>query len=91
LGFSDWLTGTNCAECGRKIQGTRFARTVMGTSVWVCSACNEKQQEERRLETERNAAAAEERRLENFVAQQKLFAEACQHISRSCGCGVPRL
>ncbi|HET9219900.1 MAG TPA: hypothetical protein VFR18_23160, partial [Terriglobia bacterium] len=76
MGFSDWLTGTKCAECGKKIPGDKFSRTVMGTSVWVCYDCNEKQSEERRLETERKMAAAEERRLENVIAEQKRAAEA---------------
>jgi len=82
MGFSDWLTGTKCAECGQKIQGARFARTVMGTSVWVCLACNEKQKEERRLESERNIALAAKHRQESADAQQKRAAEAAAAIQQ---------
>jgi len=82
LGFSDWLGGTKCAECGQKIQGPRVARTVMGASVWVCGACDEKQKEQRRLDTERSAAESAERRQENEAERQKRVAEAAAAIGQ---------
>lgn len=80
MGFSEWFTGTKCAECGRKIEGARFDRTVMGTKVWVCFACNEKAKEERRLDTESNIAGAVERGQENATAEQKRDAEIAAAI-----------
>ena len=55
MGISDWFGGARCAECGSRIQGQKIARTVMGTSVWVCETCEEKSRAARR--TERDAAA----------------------------------
>src|SRR5215475_15570203 len=75
LGFSEWFTRTKCAECGRKIEGARFDRTVMGTKVWVCFACNEKPKEERRFDTERNLTGAAEGGQESVDTQQKRAAQ----------------